>query len=189
MTKWNMVDVSSNNHPDDKAIDWDRAKAAGVEYAMIKATEGTTYRNPFLSVDGLRATRAGIAVGYYHFARPHVGDAVRQADYFWSHVYGLPRALGLCLDLEVTDGLTDSQLTTWASTFLDTIPASVERRELYTSPSFLARLKGQPRRHLTWLASWGKAPVRPEWAWQIGTATVPGFPGPVDVDVYHYEPC
>ena len=84
------VDVASWQHPNGAAIDWTRVRAAGVDFATIKATEGspidsTSYTNPYFPGDLAAARKAGLAVAPYHFylgRTPHTGDD--QARYFIS---------------------------------------------------------------------------------------------------------
>ena len=82
------IDVASWQHPGGAAIDWRQVHAAGVEFATIKATEGsladrTEYTNPYFRGDITAARNAGLAVAPYHFylgRNPNTGGA--QADYF-----------------------------------------------------------------------------------------------------------
>jgi lysozyme len=82
------IDVASWQHPGGRAIDWRRVRAANVNFATVKATEGSTaddtgYTNPYLTADLEGARAAGLAVAPYHFylgRSPRTGAA--QADYF-----------------------------------------------------------------------------------------------------------
>src|SRR4051812_50092218 len=69
-------------------IDWQRVRDARVNFATIKATEGspaddTGYTNPYF-VDDLKGARAaGLAVAPYHFYLARTADTgAEQADYF-----------------------------------------------------------------------------------------------------------
>lgn len=63
---------------------WDgaKAKAAGVNYAFVKLTEGTSYINPYATcqINTMRAN--GIREGAYDFARPQSNMPEAEADYF-----------------------------------------------------------------------------------------------------------
>lgn len=52
------------------AINWRAAKAKGVKFAFIKATEGSTYMNPNFPRDWKEARRVGIVRGAYHYFDP-----------------------------------------------------------------------------------------------------------------------
>src|SRR4051794_31821325 len=78
-------DVSSYQHPYGAPIRWAAVKAAGKEFALVKATEGTSYRNPWFATDYSRIRRVGMVRGSYHFARPAypiAATATAQARYF-----------------------------------------------------------------------------------------------------------
>lgn len=54
----------------------------GLDFVLIKATEGRSYVNPRLKDQTGRAREAGCLVGFYHFLWP--GDIADQAEYFVS---------------------------------------------------------------------------------------------------------
>ena len=51
-------------------IDWDRVAASGVDFAIVKATEGADVVDAWYLRNRNRARRAGILVTAYHFAHP-----------------------------------------------------------------------------------------------------------------------
>ncbi len=51
------------------SIDWKKAKDNGVEYAIIKATEGGTYKDPLFLTNWNNAKNNLIHVGAYHYFR------------------------------------------------------------------------------------------------------------------------
>ncbi|MER6611145.1 GH25 family lysozyme [Streptomyces sp. NPDC000927] len=56
----------------------------GLDFVLIKATEGRSYVNPWLSSQVGRARDAECVVGFYHFLWP--GNIEAQAEYFLSKV-------------------------------------------------------------------------------------------------------
>ncbi|MGW3486570.1 glycoside hydrolase family 25 protein [Streptomyces sp. NPDC001054] len=52
----------------------------GLDFALIKATEGTSYTNPRMVAQAATARAAGLVTGFYHFLLP--GNAQAQAEYF-----------------------------------------------------------------------------------------------------------
>lgn len=180
-----MIDVSSNNHLTDQPIQWSRVKTAGFGYVMIKATEGTGYVNPWLGRDANAAAQAGLKVGYYHFAQPTQGPAVAQADYALAAIKGLPRDLGLALDLEVRDGMAWDVLAKWAQAFHAQAKTVVDHSPLYVNLDFLENLPGAPWGERLWLASTSR-PRREVWAWQMTKpAVIVGIEAPTDVGYLH----
>ena len=159
------ADISRWQHPDDKAIDFQKMHDAGVAFVMIKASD-TRDDADQLSVKYLKSDReaaqaAGIYTGFYHYAiLPNVTspsaimrDAKVQAQkVVWriASIGGynekdLPIALDLennCVQVSSTKVCkkrsTRSAATLWSKTFLQTIKEKTGRTPLiYSSPHFL----------------------------------------------------
>lgn len=189
---------STSKYPHGKPINWAAVKAAGKEFAIVKATEGTTYKNPFFdgptAADYPDALAAGLVHGSYHFARPAlpvVDNAKQQAAYFAKAVGPVNTASTLppALDLEVTGGLTQAQLVTWAQVFLYRLRSLTGRTPmLYTYPYFWSTDLGDSSafsRFPLWMASYGTstAPVADLWQY-TDAATINGISGKVDVSKF-----
>jgi GH25 family lysozyme M1 (1,4-beta-N-acetylmuramidase) len=181
-------------HPHGQPINWKKVRKAGKEFAIVKATEGTTYVNPYFagpySNDYADAAAAGLVHGSYHFARPAlpVARSARAQAQFFAQTIGpvtTKKTLPPALDLEVTGGLNRGQLITWAQDFL------LEMRELtgrtpmiYSYPSFWANDLGDPSalaRYPLWMAEFGvrKGPTSDLWQYTSG-AHINGIQGSVD---------
>lgn len=90
-------------------ITWSKVKAAGVQFAFVKITEGTTgHEDNIYNVKAriLSAQQNGVKVGYYHFACPGnvedpESDANEEVQNVLAHLGFLPKAnLPLVLDVE-----------------------------------------------------------------------------------------
>src|SRR6267378_76848 len=105
------IDVSNHNG----SVNWARVAADGITFAHAKATEGTSYRDPYYAQNHAGAKAHGIHFGPYHFAQPDFNPPKREAFFFYS-VVGKPAVgeLRQMLDLEAGHG----NLTLWAGTFL-----------------------------------------------------------------------
>jgi hypothetical protein len=54
---------------------------AGLDFVIVKATEGLSYTNPRMTAQAKRARDAGLIVGFYHY--PHMAnDPMAEANYF-----------------------------------------------------------------------------------------------------------
>ncbi|MFD1825597.1 glycoside hydrolase family 25 protein, partial [Mumia zhuanghuii] len=188
------IDVSGHQHPRGRAINFTKVRKAGYTYAFIKATEGRSFVNEYVKTDGRASQRAGIATGYYHFARPGT-PAVAQARHFVNQVRrtGVDKPM-LVLDLEDTDGRSRSHLRSWAKRWLQTVERMTGTRPLlYTGPGFWnASVRGSIpfAKYPLWVAHYETrrptvpAPWRKQAIWQhSSTARVPGVPGLADVNV------
>ena len=187
------VDVSSYQHT--RALNWSKAKADGVTFAFIKATEGRTYTNPYFASDWAATKSVGIYRGAYHFAHPSRGTAAAQARYFVK-VAGLQQGTGVLppvLDLEVTGGLGVRALRTWTATWLQTVKNLTGRDPMiYVSPYFWKSCLGNStafHQYPLWIAEYGvKAPEVPggwpTWSfWQsTSSGSINGIAGRVDIN-------
>lgn len=144
-------------------VDWQAVAASGEQWAIIKATEGRTYRSPTFDAQVKGALAAGLYVGAYHFARWERTDPEAQADHFvreLERVMGRGPMLPPVLDLEWcrkgTDPATGKatyhrrpapEIADWARRFLDRLHTLTERTPLvYTGPSFVRSYLPRPGR-------------------------------------------
>jgi len=135
------IDVASHQHPRGAAIDWVQVAGAGHRFAYVKATEGTTYTNPWFVSDYAAVGAVGLYRGAYHYARPALplSTAEAQARYFVSVAGSAtgPMDLPLELDLEETGGLGQADLAEWARRFLAEVTRLTGKRPLvYTGRWF-----------------------------------------------------
>src|SRR3954451_11340162 len=112
-------DVASYQHPYGAKINWRAVARTHKDFAIVKATEGTSYRNPWFKRDYNGSRRAGLVRGSYHFAPPGYPldrTARHQARFYVDHLGDVATAdtLPPALDLESTGGLGRGALVTWA---------------------------------------------------------------------------
>jgi GH25 family lysozyme M1 (1,4-beta-N-acetylmuramidase) len=195
------IDVASFQHPNGAAINWASVRGSGVRFAFVKATEGTSYTNPYFAADYRDTLSAGIDVGAYHYARPAlpISTATSQANYFVANA-GTARGLGHIapvLDLEATGGLTGTQLRAWALTYLQRIETLTGLAPtLYTYRAFWTDDMDNTTaftKYPLWFAIYNGASTPgalpggwPGWRfWQhTSDGRVPGISGTVDLNVY-----
>jgi len=191
------IDVSKWQHVN-TSVDWTKVKSAGVDFAFIKATEDTSYTNPYFAGDWAATTRLGIYRGAYHFARPRVGTAAAQASYFIKVAgkAGYAGDLPPVLDLESNGGLTKVELRAWVRNFLVKVEDLTGRVPIiYCSPSFWDSNVADSTfgRYPLWIAHYTTAaqPRLPmgwsTWTfWQnTSSGSVSGVSGNVDKDRFN----
>ncbi len=107
-------------------VAWSTAYANGARFAYVKATEGTTYTNPYFSQQYNGSYSAGMIRGAYHFAHPNSSSGSYQADYFISHGGGWSgdgKTLPPALDIEYNPsgstcyGLSQASMVSWIKAF------------------------------------------------------------------------
>ncbi|HWC36443.1 MAG TPA: GH25 family lysozyme [Mycobacteriales bacterium] len=193
-------DVASYQHPatasypSGKPINWKAVAKDGMEFGIAKASESTTYKNPYFAADYAGMAAAGLVRGAYHFARPAYpisSTAQAQAEYFANLIgdVNTPATLPPALDLEVSGGLPRADLVTWAQIFLYKLRALTGRTPmLYTYPSFWTDVLADPgafARFPLWMASYSSTvPASPELWQYTDSASIDGISGRVDESRY-----
>lgn len=136
------LDVSSHQGN----VNWAATAGKGAKFAYVKATEGTTYVNPYFAQQYNGAYKSGMVRGAYHFATPNTSSGVSQADHFmsgggrWS---ADGRTLPPAIDLEynpygqVCYGMAPAALVAWVHAFVNEMHAKTQRwPTIYTSASW-----------------------------------------------------
>jgi lysozyme len=178
-------------------IDWAKVKAAGKQFALIRVSDGTGFRDPRFEEYWRGAKAAGLTVGAYQFFRPGQ-DATAQANLMADKLAAVGFKAGdipPVIDVEVTDGASDANIAARVNTWLKRVQARTGRLpSLYTSPGFWSGLGNpapSPLPYL-WVAHWGAScPTLPP-AWgrlrfhqYSATGSVSGISGNVDLDYYN----
>ncbi|MBK3641364.1 MULTISPECIES: lysozyme [Streptomyces] len=142
------VDVSSHQ----REVAWSTLWSSGVKWAYTKATEGTSYRNPYFEQQYGGAYDTGMIRGAYHFATPDSSSGTAQADYFVDHGGGWSgdgRTLPGALDIEWNPygdscyGKSESGMVTWIRDFLNRYRSRTGRAAvIYTSATWWASCTG-----------------------------------------------
>jgi GH25 family lysozyme M1 (1,4-beta-N-acetylmuramidase) len=187
-------DVASYQHPYGVKINWQAVARTHKDFAIVKATEGTSYRNPWFKRDYTGSRRAGLVRGSYHFARPGyplARTARNQANFYVDHLGDVQTSNTLppALDLESTGGLSRGALVTWAQLFLLKVRKLTGRTPLiYTYPSFWTGALADPAalsRYPLWMASYSGPADDAATLWQYTAgAHVQGIRGHVDMSVF-----
>jgi GH25 family lysozyme M1 (1,4-beta-N-acetylmuramidase) len=190
-------DVARYQHPNGAAIDWQEVADSGASFAFVKATESTSYTNPYFARDYADAQAAGLVRSAYHFARPKADPqtARDQAAYFVKTA-GTAKARGdlpLTLDLEESGGLSPRALVAWTRAFVEEVTTRTSRPPiLYTYPYFWQRYMGDTEEFADlplWIASYRsggpKEPLPGGWStwtfWQYtSSGRIPGIAAAVD---------
>ncbi len=180
------------------SVDWPTARANGVNFAFVKATEGGDLVDPMFQDHWRGAGAAGVKRGAYHFFY-HCRPAAEQARWYIAHVPRTAGALPPVLDMEWTPTSPTCTLRREAATiraeagvFIAAVTAHYGRRPiLYTSVDFFEdnemwRVAGAE----FWLRSVAAHPRdvydSQRWSfWQYtSTGQVPGIVGRVDINVF-----
>lgn len=98
---------------------WQSSTPAGYDFYIIKASEGNGYKDPRLDQHYNQVKAWGKPYGFYHFARPDLGNTPQaEADWFLSLVGHHAKKCIYALDLEGT-ALRYADYANWARQWLD----------------------------------------------------------------------
>jgi len=145
-------------------VDWTTAWNNGAKFAYVKATEGTSYTNPYFTQQYNGSYNVGMIRGSYHFALPDVSSGATQADYFVAHGGGWSgdgKTLPGALDIEYNPygatcyGLSTSSMVSWISSFSNEYHAKTGRYPtIYSSTSWWTTCTGNSSAFGTTNALW-----------------------------------
>lgn len=185
------IDISHWQSQNKPAINWPMLKeVARVQYAFIKATEGASARDDFLTTHRNGAKSAGVPHGFYHYAR--IGDGVQQANHFLNTLGDDTGALPLVLDVE-EGAPTLLELRKCVARLKERLPDKPIM--IYTRASLWAELGGAIGPSFSDCLLWvshpnATTPILPVgWPsydyWQINWQTrLPGILGDVDINKF-----
>ena len=191
------VDVAGHQRPGGAPINWRQVSGpGGQQFAFVKASEGSDWKNDFYDEDAQAAADAGMQVGAYHYARP-AGDPLAQARFFASVINDGPATqLPPVLDLEVDEGLGPLQLAAWTSIFLKEVEAQTGTKPMiYTYRYFWYEHMNNTDAftdYPLWLAAYQNQPPRPVGGWdklsfwqRSDSGRVAGINTPVDMNLFN----
>ena len=180
------------------AIDWERAKADGITFAMIRAGYGAGNIDQQFKRNALAAVKAGVFVGYYWFSYAYTADMARaEADYLIDAVksLGLPTMFPLAFDYEYDSDVKAKQkgyspdIVKLADTFLARIEERGGYALNYTNLDYWGRGFYKLSQFDLWLAHWGVSePSKACGIWQYkSTGSVAGIDGSADMDLAYKD--
>lgn len=179
------------------AIDWERLRAQGANFAFIKATDGGDHIDPMFRKNWNGAAAAGIKRGAYHFFY-WCRTGKEQAEWFIRNVPREAGALPPVIDVEwnhqsrCRQKLAPQTVRDKMQAFMDRLERHYGQRPIiYATPDFYdANLKGHFKDYPFWLRSVAAHPSKRypgrDWVfWQYsGTGLSKGVTGEIDLNVF-----
>lgn len=162
------IDVSSWQ----ENVDWAYWWGQGKKFAYVKATEGTSYRNPYFAQQYNGSYNVGMIRGAYHFALPGNSSGTAQADWFVDHGGAWSadgKTLPGVLDIEYNPygstcyGLSQSGMRSWIAAFTSRYKARTGRDAvIYTTTSWWTTCTGNTSQFSStnplWIARYNTSP-------------------------------
>lgn len=105
-----------------KNINFTEVKNDGIQIVYIKASEGTTFKDPYLEQNYSRAKSNNLKVGFYHYlTATSVYQARKQADFFASVIKGKEIDCKLAMDYEEFFGEGKKEINDIAIAFIQRV--------------------------------------------------------------------
>lgn len=180
------IDISAHNG----RMNLESARADGIDFAFIKASEGDTYGDPDFGLNYDKAVSAGIKVGAYHFFRFDT-EGVPQAMNFLHRIGNRPLDLGLVIDVEQTGnptGVDPAVISDRLGSMIEYLNLKGYRVTLYTNrDGYYDFLEGNFRGQQLWICSFSNPPISTDWIfWQYNhRGRVKGINGDVDLNAFN----
>ena len=141
-------------------INYSQVKASGIEVVYIKASEGTTYKDPYFETNYQNAKANGLKVGFYHFLTARNTQQARaQAQFFASVISGKSPDCKLAMDYEqFYEGNSIAEINQIAQAFMERLQELTGKEVIVYSNLNDARNVFNSEisiRYPLWLAYWG----------------------------------
>ena len=181
-------------------INFSEVRNSGIQVVYIKASEGTTFKDPYFEQNYANAKANGLKVGFYHFLTATSVEAARkQADFFISVISGKQYECKLAMDYEKFFGEGKTEINEIALAFLQRVKQLTgEAVIVYSNLNNIKNTFGDDVavEGDLWLAYYSNPDnlinLNTSWDTYIGiqytsTGKVPGISGNVDKDRFSKE--
>src|SRR5256885_8239405 len=152
----------------ESSVDWQKAHAAGIDFAFIRVSDGTGYIDPKFPEYWAGAKAAGVIRGAYQFYRP-AEDPIAQADLLLEKMGPLePGDLPPVIDVEVSGGLSTDAVAASVKAWVDHVAAAIGRPPIVYAGLY------------SWhdLTNSANMTTEPLWVAQYTNAACPNIPNP-----------
>lgn len=179
------IDLSAHNGK----VDFRKVRDSGIDFVIIKASEGAEFRDSSFAVNYSGAIENEIYVGAYHFFRFDV-DGVLQAYNFMDAVDGKEMSLPLVIDVEEHGNpyvFIKSRVVRQLQDMVDVLVSNEYKVMIYTNKDGYEKfIKGNFDDYPLWICSFD-TPSDIEWTiWQYSHwGEVDGIDGDVDMNMFY----
>lgn len=125
-------------------IDYSEVASSGIEIVYMKASEGTSFVDPYFNQNYTNAKANGLKVGFYHYltARSN-SEAVAEANFFVSTISGMIPDCRLAMDFESFGNLSVEEINEIGLTFMQTVESlSGKEMVIYSDTSNASNIFG-----------------------------------------------
>lgn len=180
------IDISAHNG----VVDFDKVASVGMDFVILKATEGATFKDKNFPTNYRKARKAGLKVGAYHFFRFDVGGYMQALNLMHS-IKGRRLELPVVIDVEEWSNPRDHtthDILARLQTMINTLEAHGYHVMLYSNKDGFEKFFSQQFAHYPlWLCSFTGAPEAGNMRlWQFShVGRVSGVDGKVDINTFN----
>jgi GH25 family lysozyme M1 (1,4-beta-N-acetylmuramidase)/fibronectin type 3 domain-containing protein len=176
-------------------IDWTKVKNTGIEFAMLRASYGSSSTDPMFEINYSAAKENGIALGAYHYSyATTIEKAQEEVQFLLGLLAGKQFEYPICVDVEDSSmsSLDQQILTDIVLVYLTELSDAGYYPMIYSSKTwFTARLDEARLTHYDhWLAQWSTSMTYTNSVtlWQYSsTGKVDGISANVDLDISYID--
>lgn len=179
------IDISAHNGP----VDFDALTGDSIDFVLLKASEGTAFKDANFHANYRLARRAGMTVGAYHFFR-FDASGYMQALNFLHSVRGKQLDLPLVIDIEEwtnPDDRTTLAIIKQLRQLIEMLEQAGYNVMLYSNKDGYNRfIRGNFDRYPLWIASLTDTPTGNWQLWQYThRGAVKGIDSRVDINTFN----
>lgn len=192
-TTYNGIDVSGWQGN----INYSQVASTGIDIVYMKASEGSSFVDPYFNQNYTNAKANGLKVGFYHYLTARSNEeAVAQARFFISTISGKTPDCRLAMDFESFGSLNVEQINEIGLTFVKTVESlSGKEMVIYSDTSNASNVfTGELTNYPLWVAQYEVEEPTPNGNWNnwVGwqytdVGEVDGINGYVDRDKFTNE--
>lgn len=149
-------------------IDFAQVKNDGIEIVYMKASEGSSFVDPYFNQNYTNAKKNGLKVGFYHYLTARsVEEAVEEARFFVATISGKTPDCKLAMDFESFGNLSISEINQIGITFVKTVK-NLSKKEvtIYSDTSNASSVfEGELTNYTLWVAQYEVEKPTPNGNW------------------------
>ena len=181
-------------------INYSEVKNSGIQIVYIKASQGTSIKDPYFDINYENAKANGLKVGFYHFLEAtNTEEAKQEANFFASVISGKEPDCKLAMDYEQFNGSGVEEINNISKVFLENVKMLTQKEVIiYSDLSNAKNTFGTElaNNYQLWLAYYGNYNglynVNSNWNYWIGVqyedrGYINGINGYVDRDKFTRE--
>lgn len=178
-------------------INYAEVRNSGIQIVYMKASEGSSFVDPYFNQNYENAKANNLKVGFYHYLTARsIEEAISQANFFVSTISGKVPDCRLAMDFESFGNLNTEEINQIGLAFMRTVEnLSGKEMVIYSDTSNASyRFGGELTNYPLWVAQYEVYEPTPNgnWStwvgWQYSDAgEIPGISGYVDRDNLQME--